>query len=84
MCAARGAPQGLPHSMHAAPPTPPLQKPLLTTCLTRCAADRVYFLKINTRFVFLRIDDVGSAAGEEMVHDFYEGLKDDLSRTTHF
>ena len=75
-CAARGAPPRPPALMHTASPTPQLelQRPLLTTCLARCAADRVYFLTINTHFLFLQIDDVGSAAGEAMVLDFYEGL----------
>ena len=60
--------------MHTASPTPQLQRPLLTTCLARCATDRVYFLTINTHFLFMQIDDVGSTAGEAMVLDFYEGL----------
>ena len=64
--------------MHTASPTPQLQKSLLTTCLARCAADRVNLLTINTHFLFLQIDDVGSAAGEAMVLDVYEGLEDDL------
>ena len=64
--------------MHTASPTPQLQRPLLTTCLARCATDRVYFLTINTHFLFLQIDDVGSAAGEEMVLDDCEGPKDDI------
>ena len=57
--------------MHTAPPTPPLQKPLLTTCLARCAADRVVFSATNMPLHLLRKDDLGSAAGNEMVLNFY-------------
>ena len=68
-CAARGAPPR-PHAlMHTALPTPPLQRPLLTTCLARCAADRVVFSTTNSSLLFAQTDDVGSAAGEEMVLD---------------
>ena len=78
MCAARGAPQR-PHTLiHTALPTPPLQRPLLTTFLVRCAADRVHFSTTNNSLLFLQTDDVGSAAGEEMVLDVCEGPKDDL------
>ena len=78
MCAARGAPPR-PHAlMHTALPTPPLHRPLLTTCLACLAADRVVFSTTNDSLLFLQTDDVGSAAGEEMVLDDCEGPKDDL------
>ena len=77
MCAVRGAPPR-PHAlMHTALPTPPLQRPLLTTCLACLAADRVHFSTTNNSLLFLQTDDVGSAAGEEMVLDVREGPTDD-------
>ena len=61
--------------MHTALPTPPLQSPLLTTCLACLAADRVVFAAKNNSLLFVQTDDVGSAAGEEMVLDVCEGPK---------
>ena len=72
-CAARGAPPRPPALMHTASPTPPLHRPLLTTCLACLAADRVVFSTTNDSLLFLQTDDVGSAAGEEMVLDVGEG-----------
>ena len=62
--------------MHTAPPTPPPQSPLLTMNLARRAADRVVFSTTIAPLHFLRKDDLGSAAGNEMVLNFYEGLVD--------
>ena len=59
--------------MHTALPTPPLHRLLLTTCLACLAADRVVFSTTNDSLLFLQTDDVGSAAGEEMVLDVCEG-----------
>ena len=75
-CAARGAPPRPPALMHTASPTPPLHRPLLTTCLVCLAADRVVFSATNVAFHFFQKDDLGSAAGNEMVLNFYEGLVD--------
>ena len=78
MCAARGAPPR-PHAlMHTALPTPPLHRPLLTTCLACLVADRVHFSTFNNSLLFAQTDDAGSAAGEEMVLDVCEGSGDDL------
>ena len=44
---------------------------LMTTNLARRAADRVVFSATNAPLHFLSKDDLGSAAGNEMVLNFY-------------